>query len=224
MPRPLITFAISTRLCTVSLSMCAFEFAHHHPTSTPLLLQSSAVLACFCLVERDGEVSFTDTASLVLLGACLTPVLGALTASYADNAIEVMTNAAFVLHLFAMDAARDGQSPVSMNAALASTLLRASRLGSPELSFAFSITSVLLMVCLPARAGSRRGWFAVVDWGIIPIAIAARWVWFGWTAAVGLSVLVFCTAVVAPWVLNRIPNTKLSGPWDLLHVSEDLTD
>lgn len=219
---------VSTRLSTVALSMAAFQFAmdrelQHRETEGILTLSALAAMALITSMDaqqRLGAPSLVDALSLLLIGASMAPVFGTLTLSYANNTVNIMTNIAYLIHLYSMDNRKDiahaWASPVSLNAAFASTLLQASRLKSSALSFSFTLLSTSLMVFVPAASVTPE-----LDFFLAGLAFLSSLVCFGLRRALSFLCVFFFVAIVGPRVLNRISSVKMHGPWDVLEVPEE---
>ena len=210
------------------LSMAAFQYSidrelHKKESEAVYVLAALASLALIgsaSVQQNVGAPSLVDALSLFLIGASLAPVFGTLTSSYAENTVQVMTNFAYLVHLYSMDnrieIAHAWASPVSLNAAFASTLLQASRLHSSVLAFMFSILCTALLVFVPAVDLSPRA-----DFILACLAGLCCFTWFGLRYAIlFLAVFVFA-AILGPRFLNSIVNVRMHGPWDLLHVPEE---
>lgn len=224
----MIRRGVSTRLSTVALSMAASKFSFdmeqlQQTSEAVLVLCALAIVAIGASAnakQNVGAPNFVDVMSLFLIGASLAPVFGTLTLSYADNTVTTMTYMAYLIHLYSMDNRSDvahaWASPVSLNAAFASTLLQASRLKSSSLSFTYTLLATVLLVFIPATSISTE-----MDFGLAGLAAGFTLVCFGWMRAL-LFVIVFLTVAIAgPLALKRIPREKINGPWDVLQVPEE---
>jgi hypothetical protein len=219
---------VSTRLSTVMLSMAAFQYSldrelHHREMEAVGVLSGLASLALIVSASAQqnvGAPSLVDALSLFLIGASLAPVFGTLTSSYAGNTVEIMTNFAYLVHLYSMDnrieIAHAWASPVSLNAAFASTLLQASRLRSSALSFTFTILCTSLLVFVPAADLPPQ-----VDFILAALACLCSFIWFGLRRAILFIAIFVFAAILGPRMLNKITSVKMNGPWDLLHVPEE---
>jgi len=222
---------VSTRLSTVMLSMAAFQYAldrevHQKEAEGVLVLgglAGTALLASASVQRNVGAPSLVDALSLLLIGASLAPVFGTLTSSYAENAVQVMTNMAYLVHLYSMDnrieIAHAWASPVSLSAALASSLLQASRLKSSALSFTFVILCTALLVFLPGADLPPQ-----IDFVLASIASICCFLWFGLRRAILFIAIFVSVAILGPRLLNKIENERIKGPWDLLEIPEEEDD
>jgi hypothetical protein len=222
---------VSTRLSTVALSMAAFQFAldrelQHRETEGIITMAALAAMALISSTDAHqnvGAPSLVDALSLLLVCASMAPVFGTLTLSYANNTVNIITNIAYLIHLYSMDNRKDiahaWASPVSLNAAFASTLLQASRLRSSALSFSFTLLATSLMVFVPAAPVTPE-----LDFFLAGLAFLSSFVCFGLRRALMFLCVFFFVAVVGPRVLNRISSVKMHGPWDVLEVPEEDED
>jgi hypothetical protein len=208
--------------------MAAFQFAldremQRRETEGIVVMAVLALLALLSSASaqhNEGAPSLVDALSMLLIGASMAPVFGTLTLSYANNTVNIMTNMAYLIHLYSMDNRKEiahaWASPVSLNAAFASTLLQASRLRSSALSFTFTVLSTSLMVFIPAASITPE-----VDFFLAGLAFLSNLMCFGIRRAFIFVAVFFGVAIVGPRVLNRISSIKMSGPWDVLEVPEE---
>jgi hypothetical protein len=223
-----VAYAETNRLCTVLLSICALDFAQAaeargEDASRTLLGLAGLLFAC--AAPGKGRPSVADGLSLLLVGACLCPVLGSLTASYSTDTVTLLTRASLLLHLLSMDTREDvpqsWASPVSFNAGFAATLLMASRLRSPFLVFSFVALCAALLVFLPASL--KRS--PTPSTLLVVVTACAALAQLGPRTLGGFLCAVYFVGIHGPRMLQleaQDPRSvRIVGKWDLLEVQEE---
>ena len=191
-------------LAVVVLDWCtSVETTRATEASAALLLVAIPALAL-----AEDRASLQDTASLLLVGACMSPVLGSLTRTYASDTVTLLTRLSLALYLLA------GDSPVALNAGFTAMLLMASRLESSLLVFAFAVTCTLLLFVLPSTALISPRLLAAATTVVVSAQLGAR-------AGVTFAASAWFMGSYCPALLDGEDVVHIRGKWDLLHVEEE---
>jgi len=193
--------------------------------------------------QKTMKMRGTDAILLAGILRLLSAVLKTLTASYSSDTVHALAAAGMVVHLLFCDYSYAngisvsnhttqgidcGRKPFmggtfSLNAALFSTTLLASRLSSNSIVYVFVSSSVLLFAFYPAarHAISNQTYAPYISFSISTVLSLTLWVLLrDMREKIFVTGITLTICVLAPVWKHHIQSKKviISGPWDIVQI------
>ena len=241
-----LSLIVACRLCVLELFLCLFHLvtARGMRAQTLLLVDCALIVALLFLhllfppsSPSPSPLSSSSSSSssrsslplLVLVLFLVSPLLSSLTSSYSDDTIHLLTALLSLLHLLSCDYRPSSQHPslhppldhtLSLNAALFLSVLLASRLSSPALTFLLLLASALLFGVSPGcgegvRGRGGEGWHGVWCGSVVGVTTGVVG-WVDWRVMLVHGVVLCGVVLACPWWMLRGEGYKREwkGPWD----------
>ena len=190
---------------------------------------------CLHYILEDGHMQWTySTSQVALFGICLriaAPILQTLTSSFSNDTLHALAITFSAIHLVLYDYAYvnnarssiNGTGTLSLNAAMFTAIILASRLHDIEVVVAFLLLAVIAFSLFPATARliKRKSLNMHLALTIFEWAMATTMLYtLDKTLFVVFEILMVILWLLAPYVYHQmyIYKRALRGPWDIPHV------
>lgn len=223
-----------TQLSIVALFLTTYKLLLYKYIAFSQLVQLNFIILFFCCfviyhIEKSSEQVYQQLKIFIISAICLriaSPIIITLTHSFSLDTIHALAITFSALHLVFHDYLDSShENNLSLNAAIFSAIILASRLSEIDIVVAF-ITLALVSFSLLPKANkllhSKNRYLSLLLTIFLWIVTSCSIYRLGMTLLAVYEIIILLFWIIGPVLLSKMQSLKraFSGPWDILFIPE----